>query len=180
MGSMKNIYYTKEILELEKYPEHNAGFIEFLKESNAIEGIYDKEMLDQSMVAWLYLIKQPVITVSVILKTHKLLMLRSNLQPNQKGYFRDENVRVGLHHPPDSHEVPMLMQNWCFESMRAFPPVDPIDAHVDFENIHPFIDGNGRIGRMLMNWMFLKRSEDPRIIVIEEKDRQEYYKWFRK
>ncbi len=166
------------MLEQEKYPEQNIAVLHFLKESNAIEGVYDDLSLEQAKVAWAYLVKQEVLSIGVILKTHKLLMLQSNLLPDQKGYFRQENVRVGGYYAPQWQDVPQLMYKWCFEAMREYPPIDPLILHVEFEKIHPFVDGNGRIGRMFMNWMFLKRSHNPSILIFEEKDRREYYKLF--
>ena len=49
-------------------------------------------------------------------------------------------------------------------------------SHIAYERIHPFIDGNGRTGRMFMNWQRLKAGLP--ILVIKEKEKQEYYKWF--
>lgn len=46
--------------------------------------------------------------------------------------------------------------------------------HAGFENIHPFADGNGRVGRTLMNYYFMIKNHPP--IVIFEEDRKEYYK----
>jgi len=48
--------------------------------------------------------------------------------------------------------------------------------HINFEKIHPFIDGNGRIGRMLLNWQRVKLGLP--VLVIKESEKQEYYKWF--
>ena len=48
--------------------------------------------------------------------------------------------------------------------------------HIGFEKIHPFIDGNGRLGRILMNWQRIQCGLD--ILVIWEIEKQEYYKWF--
>lgn len=45
--------------------------------------------------------------------------------------------------------------------------------HVQFENIHPFSDGNGRTGRLLMNYMLVLHNHPP--IIIFEEDRKEYY-----
>jgi len=48
--------------------------------------------------------------------------------------------------------------------------------HITFEKIHPFIDGNGRIGRIFMNWQ-RKKAGLP-ILVIKEAEKQKYYDWF--
>jgi len=48
--------------------------------------------------------------------------------------------------------------------------------HVFFEHVHPFVDGNGRIGRMLMNWERIRAGLD--ILVIREDEKEKYYDWF--
>ena len=45
--------------------------------------------------------------------------------------------------------------------------------HVKFENIHPFADGNGRAGRLAMNYLLLLLDHPP--VIIHEEDRKEYY-----
>lgn len=45
--------------------------------------------------------------------------------------------------------------------------------HAKFENIHPFLDGNGRVGRFLMNYILLIHNHPP--ITIYEEDRKDYY-----
>lgn len=49
--------------------------------------------------------------------------------------------------------------------------------HVEYEIIHPFVDGNGRTGRMFMNWERLKGGL-PILVIHEGEEQQEYYKWF--
>ena len=45
--------------------------------------------------------------------------------------------------------------------------------HVKFENIHPFADGNGRVGRLVMNYLLVLHNHPP--IIIHEEDRKAYY-----
>ena len=48
--------------------------------------------------------------------------------------------------------------------------------HVNFENIHPFADGNGRVGRTLLNYWFLINRHPP--VIIFDEDRESYYNAF--
>jgi Fic family protein len=69
--------------------------------------------------------------------------------------FRSVNVRVGNYVCPPHQQVPELMLKWC-SSVNIIDKKEYVgrsqlaDLHAEFENIHPFIDGNGRIGRMLV------------------------------
>lgn len=152
---------------------------EFLLESNAIEKVYDYDSLKQATHAWDYLIKKDVITSDIIKKTHKILMKNQNIDAKYKGQFRDCDVwvggRIGL--SPQFLEPKMLM--WCFETIRANPPVDAKQLHIDYEHIHPFIDGNGRTGRMFYNWTRVKRLGLPLHIIHEGQEQLDYYKWFK-
>ena len=69
--------------------------IEFLKESNAIEGVYDSDSLKQAIYAWEYISAQDEITPHDVLRTHKILMLNQKLLPDEKGYFRHCKVYIG-------------------------------------------------------------------------------------
>lgn len=160
----------------------------FLKESNAIEGVYDQDSLDQAIYAWAYLRQQEKLTSSVILKTHKILMLHQKLMPDEKGYFRQVPVWVGGREGKPWYVIPEMVENWCkdiektitqgiFRSDRRLD--DQIkDDHVRFEKIHPFVDGNGRTGRLLYLWQRIKL--DLPVLILWADERNDYYQWFRK
>ena len=63
------------------------------------------------------------------------------------------------------------------EDIQDFPKEKALTAaaffHVKFENIHPFADGNGRAGRLLMNYLLVLNNHPP--IIIHEEDRKAYY-----
>lgn len=152
----------------------NEKILKFLQESNAIEAVYDGDSLFQAFVAWEYLLKQDKLSVANILKTHKILMLHQPLHSDQKGYFRYCDVMVGGRTCPPHSKVCNLMNEW----IKTYAPLTPKTAHIRFEGIHPFIDGNGRIGRIIMNWHRVK-NRLPTLTIHEGKEQQEYYKWFK-
>ena len=158
--------------------------IDFLGESNWIEGVMDKDSLDQAVFAWEYLIEQKKLTPSVILKTHKILMLHQKLLPDEKGYFRRHQVMVGNKEKIRWESVPFTIRELCnrvkFISDFPYKKKDLVtmakSLHIEFENIHPFVDGNGRVGRMIMNWWRIQRGLP--ILVIKASRKKTYYKWF--
>ena len=157
--------------------------LEFLEHSNFIEGVWDSKSLDDAVIAWTYLKGQKTLTDWVVCRTHQLLMRHQDLPEDEKGKYRCHNV--GVYHKgklqkcPDWQIVPSLMWKWLFEGSRVKPPIDAIRLHIDYEQIHPFADGNGRTGRMFLNWQRIKILNKP-ILVIREEDKEEYYSWFNK
>ena len=152
----------------------NKEIEQFLRESNAIEGVYDLVSFEQARIAWEYLSGQKEMTSGVVLKAHKILMLYSNLQPNEKGYFRRVGVSVGGRLGMDWSKIPEAMGNWCANTMKSRWSAKKL--HVAFEKIHPFVDGNGRVGRILMNWTRLRKKQP--ILIIKESEKKDYYEWF--
>lgn len=157
-------------------PPTKEKVLEFLRESNAIEGVYDEESLAQSFVAWEYLAAHERLTTGVILRTHKTLMLHQpGLRPDERGYWRKCGVRVGDYIAIPYEKVPEAVEGWV--AMANVFTHDWKNMHVAFENIHPFVDGNGRVGRMLMNWQRLKFGVP--LLVLKADERQKYYQWFK-
>jgi len=147
----------------------------FLKESNEIEGVYDLDSFQQAELAWEYIVDKDQITVSDILKVHKILMLHHNIRPDQKGYFRKVPVWVGGREGANYVYLPTRIGQWI-KQVNEFK-LEPKETHVRFEKIHPFVDGNGRVGRILYNWYRLKKGLP--IDIIKAAERQKYYEWFR-
>ncbi len=91
------------------------------------------------------------------------------------GRYRDYPVRVGCFVAPDWQDVKKLMDDFVsFVNTSRLHPVElSAVAHCRFEKIHPFGDGNGRVGRLLMNHV-LWHSFYP-MLVVEYKNRESYY-----
>jgi Fic family protein len=86
---------------------------------------------------------------------HQLLMQHFKEMKNWSGVYRMYDVIVGSHPCPDWSLVPGLMKHWhdVVQSriLGGVPAEKTVwDIHIAFERIHPFIDGNGRTGRLLM------------------------------
>jgi Fic family protein len=95
------------------------------------------------------------------------------------GKYRMENVLIGgaKHIPPDYLMVPVLMQKLVYEDNREWIHYHPIVRaallHGEFVKIHPFIDGNGRTARLLLNLVLMSNGYPP--IVIKKESRLAYY-----
>jgi Fic family protein len=113
--------------------------------------------------------------------------LFSETKPDVAGKFREHLVRVGKYVAPDWQDVSRLMNDFFVfvnseSKMRSDNNMHAVEfaarAHYKFEKIHPFSDGNGRIGRLIMNCLLWGR-EYP-LLVIEYKKRKSYYKALQK
>ena len=151
---------------------------EFLSESNAIESEYSDEAFEDALTAWNYLnsIQQNELdglSLEVIKAVHLLLL--SNLRPDIAGKFRKCEVTVGGSEPPSFYTIPYKLKG-----LLNFTPKIEEDIkrwHVEFEKIHPFEDGNGRTGRILMNWQRVK-NDLPLLVIHEGDEQMSYYGWF--
>ena len=100
--------------------------------------------------------------------------------PLDRGRYRSVPVRIlgASHEPPQPYMVPPLMEEWVasLRETKAHPLVAAAVMHIKFEAIHPFIDGNGRTGRLLANYILMRSGYLP--INIKYADRRAYYEAF--
>ncbi len=119
------------------------------------------------------------LSLDTILLLHKMLI--SNIRDDIAGRFRnnDEWVRVGNHIAPDPKFVLELLNEMLltYQINDTQNIVDKIaKLHLTFEHIHPFVDGNGRIGRVINNYALIRENYVP--INIKFINRKEYYEAF--
>lgn len=124
--------------------------------------------------------KEQELTIEVILSLHKMLI--ANIRDDIAGRFRKDNefVRVGSHIAPNPKEVVDRLEKMLAE-YNATSHENIIKRiaklHLTFEYTHPFCDGNGRIGRVVNNYLLIRDGFVP--INIKFIDRKKYYEAFR-
>lgn len=155
---------------------------EFIIQSNAIEGEFSQEAFDDAKQAWIcgvtcIGIGKEEITPDLILALHRRLMKRLN--PRIAGKIRTCDVWVGNRKGLNPKEIKEELRLLCCHSLNPwYIGEDQIkDWHIQFEKIHPFEDGNGRVGRILMNLQRLKLKL-PILIIRTGKEQANYYRWF--
>jgi len=123
--------------------------------------------------------KEQELDSGVMLLLHKMLL--ANIRDDVAGRFRkdDEWVRVGSHIAADPKDVKrrveeMFAKYYSAQDENIIKRIALI--HLTFENIHPFVDGNGRIGRILNNYLLIREGFVP--INIKYIDRELYYDAF--
>ena len=123
--------------------------------------------------------KKEEITNALLLEWHEEIfgITKSDIA----GKFRDYLVRVGSYLAPNWQEVKKMM-NELIDFIKNNKQMNSVElaarAHYKFEKIHPFGDGNGRIGRLLMN-QILWHGKYP-MLIIEYRKRKSYYRALQK
>jgi Fic family protein len=145
--SVREVFEAKNLAQVMEYIRHKG-----------IETEFNKEM---------------------ILHLHRMLL--TNINDNYAGRFRmqGEYVRVGMHIAPAPEHVHRLVESALVEytSEQDIYFTDKIAKfHLDFETIHPFCDGNGRMGRVIINYQLAHLGYPA--IMIRDKEKQVYYKAF--
>lgn len=188
--------------ELERLNEE--FMIEFTYNSNAIEGntltlqetamVLEGITIDQKPLkdhleavghkdAFLYVQdivsnKMPL-TEFVIKNIHSLVLMN---KPEDKGVYRRVPVRImgALTEPVQPYMIEPKITELLAENEKRKATMNIIERvarfHLEFESIHPFIDGNGRTGRLLMNFELMQNGYPP--INVKFTDRKRYYEAF--
>ena len=104
---------------------------------------------------------------------HQLIL--KQIDDVHAGRYRQQNVLISgaSHTPPDHTQITEKMQQfvkWYFSKAQALHPVArAAHVHAEFVAIHPFIDGNGRTARLLMNLELMKSGYPPCVITVEQR-----------
>jgi Fic family protein len=102
---------------------------------------------------------------------HQLIL--KNIDADNAGRYRQLNVTIAgaRHVPPDMLQVPQQMAallEWYATSATALHPVERASKlHLEFVKIHPFVDGNGRTARLLLNFELMKAGFPPIVLPVE-------------
>ena len=108
---------------------------------------------------------------------HSLIL--KEIDNKNAGRYRTENVVISgaKHIPPKHYEITDLMQELIEEYNNNWEDYHPVVRatllHGEFVKIHPFIDGNGRASRLLLNFELMRNGYTP--IIIKNEDRAKYY-----
>lgn len=121
-----------------------------------------------------------VLSIETILLLHQMLL--GNIDESIAGKFRkrDEYVRIGTFIATAPEHIERMLEESLIEysSDHTNYFIDKISRfHLQFEAIHPFNDGNGRIGRVLINYQLYNLGFPG--IIIRDKEKQTYYRSFR-
>lgn len=113
----------------------------------------------------------------VIKEIHSLVLMADR---ENRGVYRHVPVMImgSEHTPPQPYLVPKLMEQLIMDYRNSTDDIITAVSvlHLEFENIHPFIDGNGRTGRLLLNFELMKSGLLP--VNIKFTDRMKYYDCF--
>ncbi|XP_076029988.1 FIC domain protein adenylyltransferase [Oratosquilla oratoria] len=116
------------------------------------------------------------ISLQDILEIHRRVL--GHIDPIGAGYLRTTQVYVSNHVPPSPTRLQILMEDFVAwlnsEDAQKLHPIKYASlAHYKLVFIHPFVDGNGRTARLLMNFLLMQAGYPP--VIIRKQDRMQYY-----
>ncbi|MGH2638302.1 MAG: Fic family protein [Rhabdochlamydiaceae bacterium] len=164
-GSKLTLFETAALLEHGISPKNKP--IRYVKEAESHQKVF-YEMLDY----------KSDLSLGTVLKWHKDLF--SETKPDMAGKIRPYMVYItnSAFIPPPPNELPSRLSTlfqWYSEVKSELNPVEMAGLlHLKFETIHPFGDGNGRVGRLLMNFVLHKNGYP--MFDIRYEDRRGYYR----
>ena len=153
---------------------------QMLSRNVSVREVYEAKNLARVMEYKRIRAKDSELKEELILQIHQMLM--GGIDDSIAGRFRSkgEYVRVGTHIAPAPEHVERMLENVLIDytsDLNAYF-LDRIALfHLKFESIHPFCDGNGRLGRVIINFQLLQLGL-PRII-IRNSEKERYYQAFR-
>ena len=118
-----------------------------------------------------------ILTEYTIRNIHSLIL--QGIDKHNAGAYRQENVLISgaSHIPPKHYEVATLMEHLITEYRTRWESFHPVVRamllHGEFVKIHPFIDGNGRTARLLLNFELIRWGYPP--VIIRKEQRATYY-----
>ena len=153
---------------------------QMLSRNVSVREVYEAKNLARVMEYKRIRAKDSELKEELILQIHQILM--GGIDDSIAGRYRrkGEYVRVGTHIAPAPEHVELMLENVLINYTSDLNTyfLDKIALfHLKFESIHPFCDGNGRLGRVIINFQLLQLGL-PRII-IRNSEKKRYYQAFR-
>ena len=119
------------------------------------------------------------VPIAVLSELHKLALgptwaVAPPVSRDAPGAWRRGGVKIRSVQVPMPALIPAELDNWSrstAELEQRHPLVHAADHHAWFERIHPFVDGNGRVGRLVLNFMLLQHGYPPAVILASQRRR---------